>query len=294
MKRAGIFGKNFDPGMTPTMQALVDSLHDHGISLAFYHEFLSDCHPCLRLPHSFQVFSDYQELIQFKPDILFSVGGDGTLLQTITLVRDSGIPVLGINTGRMGFLSNTPTGRLNQAIDLLFRGNYSLDKRSLLRLESREGLFGDVNFGLNEFSVHGVGARSLIVVKVWVDGEFLNSYWADGLLIATPTGSTAYSLSCHGPIVSPGAGAFIINPIANHNLSVRPVVISDTSVIKVIAGGRESSYIVGLDSRTEMIGPDQELIIRKESFDFNMVKLHGEDFFSTIRQKLLWGLDVRN
>jgi len=294
MKRAGIFGKNFELNMTPTLQRLVDHLLEHEVNIAFHETFYDECNEKLNLPSTFPTFIDHSELIGFSPDILFSVGGDGTLLQTITFVRDSGIPVLGINTGRMGFLSNTPAERVDEAVDQIINQDYLLDRRSLLRLESSNHLFGDVNYALNEFSVHGTGGRSLVVVKVWVDGDFLNAYWADGLLIATSTGSTAYSLSCQGPIVTPGANAFIITPIASHNLTVRPVVIPDSSVIRVTVGGRESAYIVGIDSRTEMIKEDEVLTIRKEEFTFNMIKLPNEDFFNTIRQKLLWGRDVRN
>lgn len=291
---AAIFGKVYDNSMMSPLQSLVDLLRDRGSRISFHQPFFDACCINLKLPAETSMFRGHSELLALKPDVLFSLGGDGTMLQTITLVRDSGIPVLGINTGRMGFLSNTPSEKVRQAIDSVFAGEYELDSRSLLHLDSEEGLFGDTPFALNEFSVYAANARSLIVVKVWLNGEFLNAYWADGLLIATPTGSTAYSLSCHGPIVSPGSGTFIINPIASHNLSVRPVVIPDASLIKVKISGREKNYIVGLDSRTVSVPAETELMLTRERFKVNFVKLPGEEFFNTVRQKLLWGLDVRN
>lgn len=292
--RAAIFGKVYDASMATPLQTLIDLLRDRGARLCFHRPFFDECCMNLKLPAGTTMFHGHSDLIANKPDILFSLGGDGTMLQTITLVRDSGIPVLGINTGRMGFLSNTPSEKVRQAVDHLFAEKYQLDSRTMIHLESTTGLFGETPFALNEFTVYAGNARSLILVKVWVDGEFLNAYWADGLIIATPTGSTAYSLSCHGPIVSPGSGTFIINPIATHNLSVRPIIIPDSSEIRIRISGRESSYIVGLDSRNETVPAETELTLRKESFPVNFVKLPGEDFFNTIRQKLLWGLDVRN
>jgi len=202
--------------------------------------------------------------------------------------------VAGINMGRLGFLSSTSRHEISRAVTDLLEGRYTIDARSLIRLESHQGLFGDINYGLNEASVYKNVPNSMISVHAWVDGTFLNSYWADGLIIATPTGSTAYSLSCGGPIIAPGCANFLVTPIASHNLTVRPIVIPDSSElrIRVDAGGRD--YNISLDSRMETLSAETEFILRKARFSFNLVRLPDQSFFRTIRDKLAWGLDVRN
>jgi NAD+ kinase len=210
------------------------------------------------------------------------------------LVRDSEIPVLGINLGRLGFLSSVSKDEINQAFDELVRGDFRLEKRTLLRLVTKEKLFGDLNYGLNEIAISRRDSNALLLLHVYVDEKKLNSYWADGLLISTPTGSTAYSLSCGGPIVTPGSENFIITPIATHNLTVRPIVIPAESKIKIRLEGRDNQYLVSLDSRRETIDGNVELRVEKESFKLNLIQMQSKDFFTTIRDKLKWGLDIRN
>ncbi len=222
------------------------------------------------------------------------VGGDGTLLDTVSLVRDSGIPVLGINLGRLGFLSSISRDDIIPAVEKVLKGEYTLEQRTLLNLSSDADIFGEFHCALNDVTVTRKDSMALIVIHVYVDGVFLNSYWADGLIVATPTGSTAYSLSSGGPIVSPGSENILITPLAPHNLTIRPIVISDKSEISIRVEGRDSEYLVSLDSKTDVIEPGLELRIRKADFSFNLVKIEHKDFYTTIRDKLKWGLDVRN
>jgi len=240
------------------------------------------------------VIYNKSEDVKNKVDLFLTLGGDGTILDSIPIIRNSKIPILGINMGRLGFLSSVSHTDIDQAIDDALNNNYILDKRALLSLKTEDKLFGDMNFALNEFSIHKKDHLSMIVVHVYIDDKFLNSYWADGLLISTPTGSTAYALAVGGPIVTPGSKNFIISPIAPHNLTVRPVVIPDNSVIKLKIQGRSKSFLVGLDSRFETIDSSTELVVSKSNFSVNMVQIGNRSFFDTIRDKLNWGLDIRN
>lgn len=232
--------------------------------------------------------------IRGNVDYVLSIGGDGTLLESATLVADSGIPVLGINTGRLGFLSSVSESDLEMAIAALMNKQYTLDKRTLLSLETEDPIFGDINFALNELTVHKKDSSSMITVHAYINDEFLNSYWADGLIIATPTGSTGYSLSCGGPIVSPGSENIILTPIAPHNLNARPFVVSDDCTIKLKVEGRGENFLATLDSRSVTIESSTELIIRKSPFKLNLIRLSNESFLSTLRNKLMWGMDKRN
>ncbi len=242
-----------------------------------------------------QLFSSYETLAG-NADYLFSIGGDGTLLNTITLVKDSGIPVLGINSGRLGFL--TDINKDEFTTDLLRRlqnKDYLLDSRSILKLETNDPqLFADAPYALNEFTIHKLDSSAMITVHTYVDGHFLNSYWADGIIVSTPTGSTAYSLSCGGPIVYPNSQTFIITPVAPHNLNVRPIVIPDNKTISFKVEGRSDSFLCTLDSRSETITQQYRLSVSKEKFMIQLLRISGNDFFSTLRNKLMWGLDTRN
>lgn len=238
------------------------------------------------------VFSTYEDLKQ-NAKYLISLGGDGTLLEALAYVRNSKIPILGINTGRLGFLATVSKDEISERINDLLKGKFYLDKRALLKLETKEKLFGETNFALNEITIAKQDS-TMITINAYVDGEFLNSYWADGLIISTPTGSTAYSLSCGGPLIVPDAKNFIITPIAPHNLNVRPIIIRDDKVITLKIEGRSPNYLVTVDSRSETINQDTELMVRKESFDVNLVRFEQTNFFTTIRTKLNWGVDQRN
>ena len=237
-------------------------------------------------------FSNSEELIA-KADYVISLGGDGTLLETLEFVRRSGIPVLGVNTGRLGFLATVYKEDFSKAIQLLINEKYTLDKRELIVLENKAVDFNQVNYALNEFTIHKKESGAMIHIDTYVDGVFLNSYFADGLIVSTPTGSTAYSLSCGGPIMLPDSDNFIITPIAPHNLNVRPIVISNHKIISFKVSGRSDSFNVSLDSRSQTVTETTELIIRKADFRFNLINLEGQHFFETLRNKLLWGLDKR-
>ena len=291
--KLALFGKNIRKEYVPYMIQLMDKLKEHNCEFLVYHKFLKDLRKISDANYKCKPFKSHDELVG-NVDMLLSIGGDGTLLDTVALVRDSGIPVLGINLGRLGFLSSISRDDIIPAIEKVMNGEYSLDQRTLLQLKSREGLLDDFNFALNDITVNKKNSTTLIVVHVFVDDIFLNSYWADGLIVATPTGSTAYSLSSGGPIVSPRSENFLITPIAPHNLTVRPIVISDKSEIRIRVEGRDKKFLVSLDSKTDVIKEEDELIICRAGFKFNLVKIENKDFYTTIRDKLKWGLDVRN
>ncbi|MBC7694958.1 MAG: NAD kinase [Burkholderiales bacterium] len=237
-------------------------------------------------------YANSEELIA-KADYVISLGGDGTMLETLEFVRRSGIPVLGVNTGRLGFLATVYKEDFEKAILLLIKEKFTLDKRELIEL-NQTTCFNEVNYALNEFTIHKKESGAMINIDTYVNGIFLNSYFADGLIVSTPTGSTAYSLSCGGPIMLPDSDNFIITPIAPHNLNVRPIVISNNKTISFKVSGRNDSFNVSLDSRNQTINNLSELIIKKADFRFNMINLEGQHFFETLRNKLLWGFDKRH
>ncbi len=226
-------------------------------------------------------------------DVLICVGGDGTILDTLSIVRDTGVPILALNTGRLGFLADVQLENLHTALDDIEKGNYTIEQRSLLQLDSSHELF-DYNFALNDFVIHKKETSSMIVVHAYLNGEFLNSYWSDGLIISTPTGSTGYSLSCGGPIIFPKSDSFVITPIAPHNLNVRPVVVSDDVVISFEIEGRASSYLASLDARSQSISGEVNMAIRKADHKLNLMRLSNIHFLDTLRSKLHWGFDRRN
>lgn len=292
--KIALYGKVLASDKATYMQTLLDKLELSGHEVCIFEPFWEKIKPLVSVSYTILTFKEHDDLVQRGAQFLFSIGGDGTMLDTISLVQDSGIPVLGINLGRLGFLSSVPKEQVMQAVDDINHQRYSIDQRTMLKVNTKGDLFGKVNYALNELTIHKSEAHSMLTVKVSVNGNYLNTYWADGLLIATPTGSTAYSMSCGGPIVMPNANNFIITPIASHNLTVRPVVIPDNSVISVQVIGRTHKYNLGLDSRYVIMEEPTELIISKEQFKMNLVKLENETFFNTIRKKLNWGLDNRN
>ncbi len=225
---------------------------------------------------------------------VISIGGDGTLLDLVPIIKDSEIPVLGINTGRLGFLASISIEQMESAIDELIIGSYHIDKRSVLQLESDQIYFGKNQFALNDFVVHKNDSSSMITINTYLNGEFLNAYWADGLIVCTPTGSTGYSLSCGGPILFPQSLSFALTPIAPHNLNVRPIVISDENVISFEVEGRSSSFLISLDSRSISVGYGAQLAIRKADFSMNLIELESGNYLETLRRKLMWGMDNRN
>lgn len=291
--KIAIFGKTFSGERVPFFKLMMDSLLKHNARLVIYRPYFENIKNNVSLPDTIEFFDNHLNLPS-DTDILFSVGGDGTLLDTLPIVRNSGIPVLGINMGRLGFLSSVARQEIEQAVDAIFDRRYLLENRSLLLLEQPSDLFDDLNYALNEVTVFRKEASSLLVIQVFVDEVFVNAYWADGLIIATPTGSTAYSLSAGGPILVPEAANFVITPIATHNLSVRPIVIPDESIIRLKVVGRHLQFTLSMDSRMSFVDQQTDLIIKKAPFGMKLVKMENKSFFGTIREKLLWGLDVRN
>lgn len=291
--KIAIYGRPTQDNISEHIQFLFDKLNECKADVFIFEPFYQFLVKKLTLPGSVKTFNTNVDL-KHGVDYMLSLGGDGTFLETVIYVRDSGIPILGINTGRLGFLANVAKTEISSAIDSLTKKKYTLETRALLNLTTASNLFGDVNYALNELTVMKKDSSAMITVNAYINGEYLNSYFADGLIIATPTGSTAYSLSCGGPLVMPGSQNFVITPIAPHNLNVRPLVISDNNVITLKITGRSSHYMVSLDSRSEVIDSSIELTLKKADFYVNFIKLENQSFFSTIRNKLLWGLDKRN
>lgn len=228
-----------------------------------------------------------------KAFYLICLGGDGTMLETVTFVRKSGIPILGVNTGRLGFLSQVNKNNLENALDLLLHEKFTLDKRELIEITGCNNCFQDENYALNEFTIHKKDSSSMINIDTYIDDIFLNTYFADGLIVSTPTGSTAYSLSCGGPIMMPDSDNFIITPIAPHNLTVRPIVISNNKEIRFRVTGRNDDFNVSLDSRGAQMPTGTEIKVKKADFRLNLINLEGQNFFTTLRNKMMWGIDRR-
>ena len=291
--RIALYGRGFGPDYDGLMKEVLRVLKEANTETMVFTGLLDDIKRCANENADYQVFRSYEQLKEHA-DVLFSFGGDGTMLDSVEYVRDTAIPVLGINMGRLGFLSSVSSSETIEAVHKIINGDYEVEKRSLLELVGEGQRFKGINYALNELSVMRKDGSSLIVIQVFVDDKLLNTYWADGLILATPTGSTAYSLSAGGPIVAPNNDSFLITPISAHNLSVRPVVISDKSVVKIKIDGRCDAYDLSLDSRTKLVDKSLQLEIKKADFSFNMVKLPDKDFFEAIRKKLLWGNDVRN
>jgi NAD+ kinase len=238
----------------------------------------------------------FKILLKKPVQVLISIGGDGTILRAITFVRDFSIPIVGINTGRLGFLATIQNDTIESAIDEIIKGDYRISERSLLTIGTvpdNQELF-EFNCALNEIAVSRKNTTSMITVETSLNNEYLTSYWADGLIISTPTGSTGYSLSCGGPVIMPEADSFILTPIAPHNLNARPLLVPDTTEIKLRVSGREDSYLVSLDSRIATLSNNSTVIIKKAPFKIKMVELKNESFLYTLRKKLLWGEDKRN
>jgi NAD+ kinase len=239
-------------------------------------------------------FSSYADFQHGNIDMVFSIGGDGTFLKTVTFIRDSNVPIIGINTGRLGFLANVNELRLEQAMELIHQKKFQLQARSLLRVHTDRKLFGEDNFALNEVTILKKDASSMITVHAHLGEDYLNSYWVDGLIVSTTTGSTAYNLSCGGPLVAPGCRVHVLTPIAPHNLNVRPIVVPDDLSITLSVEGRERNYLLSLDGNTLNIKQKEQVTIEKADFFIQMIKLEGSNFLTTIRNKMLWGKDRRN
>jgi len=288
-----IFGSPYPEHFTKYIQHLIKKLENEHIKITVEEEFNTFLQNNIRFNKEVVTFNSHESL-KNNADFLFSIGGDGTLLKAVTFVRDSNIPIIGINTGRLGFISSISTGQIDDAINDILKGNYKINERTLLTLETEKKLFKDKNFALNDVTISKKDTSSMIRVDAFVDGEFLNTYWADGLVVSTPTGSTGYSLSCGGPIIMPGTNNIIITPNAPHNLNVRPIVIDDDSEIKLKVDDRDQLALVSLDSRARAFDSETELTIKKAEFKIKLVQPQNNSFTSTIRNKLMWGLDKRS
>ena len=291
--KVAVYGKQFQDNVTPFVLELFQELEKVQMEVIVYEPFYNFLSQQMNLNLFLGTYNSYEELKE-GVDLFISIGGDGTILDATTIIRDSEIPIIGVNTGRLGFLADVAKNEIPKTIKQLVNKHFSIDRRVMLKLETDCGIFGDLNFALNEVTISRKDTTSMITISTYINDQFLNSYWADGLIIATPTGSTGYSLSCGGPIVMPGSNNFIITPIAPHNLNVRPLVISDEYTIKVKVEGRDNQFLVALDSRIQSLEAGIELTISKEKFKTNMVETDTQDFSSTLRNKLLWGLDKRN
>ncbi len=289
--KIAIHGKEFNRVAAPLIAQIFEILIKNKAELfvsAKFSQYLK--HPSIK--ERFNVYAPGDSLDSI--DLLISIGGDGTLLESITHIGKLEIPVLGINTGRLGFLATISKEETEGALQKIFQGAFTLDKRALLRLTTNKDIFGPLNFALNDFTVVKKDSSAMITIHTYIDGEFLNSYWADGIIVATPTGSTGYSLSCGGPLIFPRSGNFVITPVSPHNLTVRPIVVSDVSEITFQVEGRSKRFLVSLDSRVASVDSTVELKVTKSDFKVNLVQLQGTHYFKTLRQKLNWGLDVRN
>lgn len=292
--KVALYSRVFKLDDLPVLQTLIRSLEEQQIDFYLFVDMAQTLNE-----HGIQTgdrvpFSDHEELLSCQVDAFFCLGGDGTFLNALTLVRDSGIPLIGINLGRLGFLAGLEESQIQSAVADFVAGRYDIEERALLQLESSTGLFGDCPYALNDFTILKRDTSSMITVDAYMNGDFMNTYWADGLIVATPTGSTGYSLSCGGPIVFPGSGNFVISPVAPHNLGVRPIVIPDKSVLSFEVTGRTDSFLCTLDSRFATITMDHQLAVRRAPFSLRLIQFHGYSFLSTMREKLAWGRDLRN
>jgi NAD+ kinase len=291
--KVAIYSRVLDEAQQQYIQLFFDELHKEGIIPVIFLPFYNEIKTQLSLPGTTETFSSHVDLND-QIDFVISLGGDGTLLDTVTLVRNKNIPVVGINFGRLGFLASIGREEMVEAIKALARRSYIIDRRTLIHLDSNVPMFNDVPYALNEFAIHKRDTSPMVKIHTYLNGELLNTYWADGLILATPTGSTGYSLSCDGPVVFPDACSLVLTPIAPHNLNVRPIVIPDNTIISFEVESRADDIICALDSRREIVNKSVLLAVRKENFMLNLVRLNENNFLQTLRNKLSWGLDKRN
>ena len=292
--KIAVYGPLYNERSKSTIKILIEYLKNRNAVVFFEKDFYESV---LKISNiDIESFScDTFKSLDNSFDLLISIGGDGTILRAITYVKDLNIPIVGINTGRLGFLATIPMNKVEKALDEIFEGNYRISKRSLLAITVGEGeAVFDLNFALNEITVSRKNTTSMISVETWLDDEYLTSYWADGLIVSTPTGSTGYSLSCGGPVIMPESDSFVLTPIAPHNLNARPLVISSNKIIKLKVSGREDEHLVSLDSRIKTLPNNTTITIQKAPFNMHMIELKDERFIETLRKKLLWGADQRN
>lgn len=291
--KVALYSRVFEQEQKEEIQRLLQQLDNNNIQPVLYHDFYMQVKDVLDFSSTPLLFQEPHELDD-SFECMISLGGDGTLLDTVTMVQDKKIPLLGINFGRLGFLASIGREELDSAVAALVNHTFVKDERTLIHLDSNTSLFGATPYGLNEFAIHKLDTSSMIKIHTYLNGEFLNTYWADGLIVATPTGSTGYSLSCNGPVVFPESGSFVITPVAPHNLNVRPLVVPDNNIISFEIEGRTDSFLCTLDSRKAIVQKDVQVAVKKEDFSINLLRLNETNFLQTLRNKLSWGLDRRN
>jgi NAD+ kinase len=290
--RIAVHGKEFNRQSAPFITSIFEVLHQQKAELCVSEKFSTYLKTPAFKKIKFKTFGPEDALKGV--DVFISVGGDGTLLEAVTHIAKLKIPVLGINTGRLGFLATISKEETEQALIQVCQGAYTLEKRSMLKLAMNTNAFGKLNFALNDFTLVKKDTSSMITIHTYRDGEFLNTYWADGIIVSTPTGSTGYSLSCGGPLIFPRSGNLVITPVSPHNLTVRPIVVPDSSEITFRVEGRSKKFLVSLDSRVASVDASAEMKVSKSDYTVNLVQLEGQHYFRTLRHKLNWGLDIRN
>jgi NAD+ kinase len=291
--RVAIYGRKVNKQIAEYFIKLLEILEEFGWKPVIEEELNHQLIQKAGISENYEVFRNHNDF-HSGLDLVISMGGDGTFLKTVSYIRNSGVPIMGINTGRLGFLSNISKDAMYETLSQVKNKEYEFQLRSLLRVHTEEDLFGADNFALNELTLHKKDTSSMITVHASLDNKYLNTYWADGLIVATPTGSTAYSLSCGGPIITPGCQVHILNPIAPHNLNVRPMVVPDHLPISLEVEGRDRTYLLSLDGNSKSIRQGEQVVIRKAEFMINVIKFEDNNFLDTIRNKMLWGIDTRN
>ncbi len=293
--KIAIYGHYFNQEAQQYIEILLNALNAKNTDIYIEKRFLNLNKSILETSVSYKTFSNHKELDN-SFDLMFTVGGDGTLLRSITYIRDSNIPVIGVNLGRLGFLATVKKEEIVEAIDALYKNEFTIKERSLLSVKTNPKIeeLTDINFALNEVTLSRKDTASMITIETYLDNEYLTSYWADGLITSTPTGSTGYSLSCGGPVITPQAKSLVLTPIAPHNLNARPLVIPDSTKIKMRITGRSDAFFMSLDSRIATVHPETEIFIEKSPFTLKMIELKKHSFINTLREKLLWGEDTRN
>lgn len=289
--KAFIYGQKWSLKYDVYIKQLFNKLSSSGIEYKVFKNF-NDQIQSSNVRHD--TLSTHEELRAYRPDVVITLGGDGTILSAMTMIRELELPIMGLNLGRLGFLASIEQERIDEAIEMYLEGRFTISKRSMLQIASNPEIFGDINYALNDFTILKRDNSSMIVLHTYIDGDFLNSYWADGLIVSTPTGSTGYSLSCGGPIMFPSSDNFILTPVAPHNLNVRPIVISSNHELSFKIEGRSENFLCTMDSRYEVVTSEHDIKIKKNNFSTHLISLEGDNFMTTLRSKLNWGIDKRN
>jgi len=286
--KISLYGQKYKEEHKPYLDLLMQKLKILDADVYMFQDYAS------QIDSSLPTFTSNSDLLKIDPELMITLGGDGTILGATSIIKDIDLPILGINLGRLGFLAGTEKNKIEVALDAWVSKNYRIEDRTMIGIKSSIPIFEDYSYALNDFTLLKRDTSSMVKIHSYIDGQFLNSYWADGLIVCTPTGSTGYSLSCGGPIIFPDSGNFAITPVAPHNLNVRPIVIPDDSVISFKIEGRSENFLCTLDSRFETVTSEHEIEVFKAPTTTKLVFLEEIKFMNTIRQKLSWGFDTRN